>query len=254
MKSKKIVFANWKMNLDSGSISNLVKDILIKIKNFDNLDTILAPPFPYLKLVSDLIQGSKLHLSSQNVFFEDSGSYTGEISPNMLKDVGCDWVMIGHSERRQYLLEVNEMINRKILISTDKSLNAILCVGESFDERRHKKTFVRISDQLRRGLRDVKDEILPHVVIGYEPIWVIGSGAAAQVKDIQEIHNFIHDELDSMFPGSTNLPRIVYGGSVNNLNIDSIISLENVDGVLVGNASMNCERFCDIVSKVGNSI
>ena len=113
MKSRKIIFANWKMNLDSRGISNLVQDILSEMKNFDNLDVILSPPFPYLKLVSDLIRGSKLSLSSQNVFYEDVGSYTGEVSTNMLKDVGCDWVMMGHSERRQHLLETNEMINKK---------------------------------------------------------------------------------------------------------------------------------------------
>ena len=187
MKSRKIIFANWKMNLDSRGISNLVQDILSEMKNFDNLDVILSPPFPYLKLVSDLIRGSKLSLSSQNVFYEDVGSYTGEVSTNMLKDVGCDWVMMGHSERRQHLLETNEMINKKILASTHNGLNAILCVGESFDERRHNKTFVRISDQLKRGLRDVKYDALPCIVIGYEPIWVIGSGEPARLKDIQEV-------------------------------------------------------------------
>ena len=254
MKAHKIVFANWKMNLDSISVPDLVKGILAGIKDCDNVDVILAPPFPYLKLVSDLIEDSKLYLSSQNVFFENSGPYTGEISSNMLRDVGCEWVMIGHSERRQHLLETNEMINKKLLVSTNEKLNAILCVGESFDERRQEKTFARISDQLRRGLRDIQSDALSHIVIGYEPIWVIGSGQAAKVEDLQQVHSHIHNELSLMFPNSSDLPKMVYGGSVNTSNIDTIISLDNVDGVLIGSASMDCAKFCDIVLKVGNAL
>ena len=254
MKANKIVFANWKMNLDSITVSDLVKGILEGINDCDNVDVILAPPFPYLKLVSDLIEDSKLHLSSQNVFFENSGPYTGEVSSNMLRDVGCEWVMIGHSERRQHLLETNEMINKKLLVSTKDKLKAILCVGESFDERRQEKTFTRISDQLRRGLRDIKSDTLSRIVIGYEPIWVIGSGEAAKVEDIEQIHNHIHNELHLMFPDAPDLPKIVYGGSVNTSNIDGIISLDNVDGVLIGSASMDCAKFCDIVLKVDGAL
>ncbi|MEC9381645.1 MAG: triose-phosphate isomerase [Thermodesulfobacteriota bacterium] len=252
MSKKKIVFANWKMNLDSESIISLVKEIDKNLENVDNVDIILAPSFPYLSLVSDLIKDTRINLSSQNVFYENTGPFTGEVSNLMLQDVGCTWAMIGHSERRQHLLETNEMINKKVLISTKNKLNIILCVGETFDERRQKKTFDRIADQLRRGLRDIKETELDRIVIGYEPIWVIGSGEAARVEDIQEVHNFIHNELNLMFPDSVNLPRIVYGGSVNQINIKPIASLENVDGVLIGNASMDCDKFCDIVFKVGN--
>ena len=189
-------------------------------------------------------------MSAQNVFWEESGSYTGEVSPGMLLDVGCTWAMIGHSERRQHLLETNEMINKKVLSSTLKGLNIILCVGESFDQRRTKKTFASISDQLHRGLRGVGEEFLPQIVIGYEPIWVIGSGQAASLNDISSVHNFIFTEVESMFPTAESLPRIVYGGSVNTTNVEQIVDLDNVDGVLVGNASMDCDKFCDIVLKV----
>ena len=252
MINKKIVFANWKMNLDADSISTLVSDVSKKLKRVENVDIILAPPFPYIIKVTDMTKNTNIHVSSQNVFFEESGAFTGEVSPLMLTDVGCSWAMIGHSERRQHLLETNEMINKKVLLCTSNNLNVILCVGETFDERRQNKTFQRISDQLTRGLREVNQKMLGKIVIGYEPIWVIGSGEAARVEDIQEVHNFIYNQLRSMFPDSENFPRIVYGGSVNQTNIKPIVSLENVDGVLIGNASLDCEIFCDIVLTVGN--
>lgn len=253
MNKKKLVFANWKMNLQSESVTALVNDILKKLKKIDEIDIVLSPSFPYLSHVNSLISGSSIKLSSQNVFWENNGPYTGEVSPSMLFDVGCTWTMIGHSERRQHLLETNEMINRKVLGSISHGLDIILCVGESFDQRRQNKTFDSIADQLQRGLRKVDQKYLNQIVIGYEPIWVIGSGEAASSSDILNIHNFIFEELKSMFPDSKKLPRIVYGGSVNSSNIEEIVSLKNVDGVLVGNASMDCDKFCDIVLKVKNS-
>jgi triosephosphate isomerase len=250
MKRNKLVFANWKMNLNFKDIDLLVRGILSRLDVTDGLNVVLAPPFPYLSKVSSLITGSQLELSSQNIFWEKEGPYTGEVSADMLLDLGCRWAMIGHSERRQHLLETNEMINKKVLSSIEKGLKIILCVGESFEQRRRKKTFESISDQLQRGLRGVSENFLPQIVIGYEPIWVIGSGEAASVDDISSVHNFISDELSNMFPSSKSLPRIVYGGSVNTANIEQISRLDNVDGVLVGNASMDCDRFCDIVMKV----
>ncbi|MBT3475977.1 triose-phosphate isomerase [bacterium] len=250
MNKNKLVFANWKMNLHSEDINTLVKGVLNGLNDISGVDIVLAPTFPYLGIVKLLTANSKIRLSAQNVFWEESGSYTGEVSPGMLLDVGCTWAMIGHSERRQHLLETNEMINKKVLSSTLKGLNIILCVGESFDQRRTKKTFASISDQLHRGLRGVGEEFLPQIVIGYEPIWVIGSGQAASLNDISSVHNFIFTEVESMFPTAESLPRIVYGGSVNTTNVEQIVDLDNVDGVLVGNASMDCDKFCDIVLKV----
>jgi len=253
MTRKKLVFANWKMNLNSDSASQLVKDILLTINKDIDVEIVIAPPFPYLDLVSKLIEGTKIDLASQNIFHEENGPFTGEVSAQMVIDMGSRWVMIGHSERRQHLLETNSMINKKLIISASNNLNAILCVGETYDERRQDKIFPTISDQLKRGLSEIQKEDLSNIVIGYEPVWVIGSGKSAKPKDILEVHNFIHEMLVSLFPKAEELPRIVYGGSVNNENIESIISLENVDGVLVGNAGLDCKRFCDIVMKVGVS-
>ena len=253
MENRKLVFANWKMNLDIKSSLRLINDIQKANLFFNNLDIVIAPPGVYLYEISKFLEGSHIQLSSQNVFYENNGPYTGEISPQMLKDVGCKWVMIGHSERRQHILETNEMINKKILLSCNNDLNIICCVGESYEERRQGKTFNKIGDQLKRALRDVSANFLNQIVIGYEPVWVIGSGKAAEISDINEVHDFIFDQLKLMYPDSKILPRIVYGGSVNNTNISSIMTLNNVDGVLVGNASLDCDKFCDIVLKVGNS-
>ena len=250
MNKNKLVFANWKMNLHSEDVIMLVKSVVGKINNISGVDVVLAPSFPYLGIVKNLTKNSKISLSAQNVFWEESGPYTGEVSPEMLLDVGCTWTMIGHSERRQHLLETNEMINKKVLSSASKGLNVVLCVGESYDEKRTDKTFESISDQLHRGLRGVREDLLSQIVIGYEPIWVIGSGEAASVNDIANVHNFISNELKAMFPSAKSLPRIVYGGSVNRDNIEQIINLDNVNGALVGNASMDCDKFCDIVLRV----
>ena len=148
MNKNKLVFANWKMNLNSNKVRLLVEGILSKLKPQDSVDVVLAPPLPYLGNVNAMILGSGIELSSQNVFWEDDGPYTGEVSVKMLLDMGCSWAMIGHSERRQYLLETNEMINKKVLSSIKKGLKVILCVGESFEQRRRKKTFESIADQL----------------------------------------------------------------------------------------------------------
>lgn len=249
MNRKKIVFANWKMNLDRAKISKFLEELLNLKFNSDKVDIVIAPPLVYLSDTLNKVSLSEVSVAAQNTFYEHNGPYTGEVSVDMLKDVGCTWVMIGHSERRQHLLETNEMINKKVLLATQNGLKVICCLGETYEERRQGKTFSRILDQLKRALREVDEKHLSNIVIGYEPIWVIGSGKAAELKDIKEAHDFISEELKNMYPHSKQLPRIVYGGSVDSNNIREIINLNNVDGVLVGSASLDCEKFCDIVIK-----
>ena len=247
MNRKKIVFANWKMNLDRVRISKFLEELLNLKFNSDRVDIVIAPPLVYLSDTLNKVSLSKVSVAAQNTFYEHNGPYTGEVSVDMLKDIGCTWVMIGHSERRQHLFETNEMINKKVLLATQNGLKVICCLGETYEERRQGKTFSKILDQLKRALREVDEKHLSNIVIGYEPIWVIGSGKAAELKDIKEAHDFISEELKNMYPESKQLPRIVYGGSVDSNNIGEIINLNNVDGVLVGSASLDCEKFCDIV-------
>ena len=249
MNRKKIVFANWKMNLDRAKISKFLEELLNLQFNSDKVDIVIAPPLVYLSDTLNKVSLSEVSIAAQNTFYEHNGPYTGEVSVDMLKDVGCTWVMIGHSERRQHLLETNEMINKKVLLATQNGLKVICCLGETYEERRQGKTFSKILNQLKRALREVDEKHLSNIVIGYEPIWVIGSGKAAELKDIKEAHDFISEELKNMYPESKQLPRIVYGGSVDSNNIREIINLNNVDGVLVGSASLDCEKFCDIVIK-----
>jgi len=249
MNRKKIVFANWKMNLDRVKISKFLEELLNLKFNSDKVDIVIAPPMVYLSDTLNKVSLSEVSVAAQNTFYEHNGPYTGEVSVDMLKDIGCTWVMIGHSERRQHLLETNEMINKKVLLATQNGLKVICCLGETYEERRQGKTFYKILDQLKRALREVDEKHLSNIVIGYEPIWVIGSGKAAELKDIKEAHDFISEELKNMYPKSKQLPRIVYGGSVDSNNIGEIINLNNVDGVLVGSASLDCEKFCDIVIK-----
>ena len=249
MNRKKIVFANWKMNLDRVKITKFLEELLNLKFNADKVDIVIAPPLVYLSDTVNKVSLSEVSVAAQNTFYEHNGPYTGEVSVDMLKDIGCTWVMIGHSERRQHLLETNEMINKKVLLATQNGLKVICCLGETYEERRQGKTFSKILDQLKRALREVDEKHLSNIVIGYEPIWVIGSGKAAKLKDIREAHDFISEKLKNMYPESKQLPRIVYGGSVDSNNIGEIINLNNVDGVLVGSASLDCEKFCDIVIK-----
>ena len=251
MDRNKIVFANWKMNLDINSSTKLIKEILCRNLNYKNIDVVIAPPFVYLSEINNMLKNSQLRLSSQNVFYNDNGPFTGEISHEMLKDLGCEWVMIGHSERRIHLFETNEIINKKIIFSCKKDFNVIFCIGESYEERQKGKTLDIIKNQLNESLKNIENKYLHKIVIGYEPIWAIGSGSIPDLKDIQETHNVINHHLKEIYPNCDNLPRIVYGGSVDDSNIDSIISLKNVDGVLVGSASLDCKKFCDIVLSVG---
>ena len=251
MDRNKLVFANWKMNLDINSSTKLIREILSRNLNYNNIEVVIAPPFVYLSDINSLLKNSHLRLSSQNVFYNDNGAFTGEISHEMLKDLGCEWVMIGHSERRIHLFETNEMINKKIILSCKKDFNVIFCIGESYEERQKGKTLDIIKNQLNESLKNIENKYLHKIVIGYEPIWAIGSGSIPDLKDIQETHNVINHHLKEIYPNCDNLPRIVYGGSVDNSNIDSIMSLKNVDGVLVGSASLDCKKFCDIVLSVG---
>ena len=175
MNRKKIVFANWKMNLDRVKISKFLEELLNLKFNSDKVDIVIAPPLVYLSDTLNKVSLSEVSVAAQNTFYEHNGPYTGEVSVDMLKDIGCTWVMIGHSERRQHLLETNEMINKKVLLATQNGLKVICCLGETYEERRQGKTFSKILDQLKRALREVDEKHLSNIVIGYEPIWVICS-------------------------------------------------------------------------------
>ena len=240
MNKNKLVFANWKMNLNSNKVRLLVEGILSKLKPQDSVDVVLSPPLPYLGNVNAMILGSGIELSSQNVFWEDDGPYTGEVSVKMLLDMGCSWAMIGHSERRMNYKEGNSLLTKKLLAAASEDLKIIFCIGESLQEKESGKTYYSLKKQLE-VISKVENAKL---IIAYEPVWAIGSNNPAEPEYIEEVHNGISEELKSL---EINEPLgIMYGGSVKMDSAKQILSLNNVDGLLIGGASLNEAEFSNI--------
>ncbi|MEO0087324.1 MAG: triose-phosphate isomerase [candidate division WOR-3 bacterium] len=210
-------------------------------------EIVLFPPFTTLFTVSEIIKNTGIKLGAQNTHWEDKGAFTGEISPLFLIALDCEYVIIGHSERRRYFFENDEMINKKIKKALDVNLKPVFCVGENLEERKTGKTFEVIEKQLKKGLKDV--EKLNEIVIAYEPIWAIGSGINATPVQAREVHSFIREIISKDYGKeiSENL-RIIYGGSVNKNNIYELLKEEEIDGVLIGGASIKLEEFVQIVN------
>ncbi len=245
---KKIVAGNWKMNTQLKEGMELAKAVekLEKEKTSDAL-VIIAPPYTHLSRVNDLIQGVKL--SAQNCASEESGAYTGEVSPDMLKSVGTEYVILGHSERRAYYGEDNELLNKKTLLALSKGLKPIFCCGEVLEEREGGKLFDVIREQISVGLKDLSKENMTEVVIAYEPVWAIGTGVVASPQQAQEMHKFIRDLLEEIFDKEVaNNMTILYGGSCKPSNAAELFANPDVDGGLIGGASMKAEDFIGIVN------
>ena len=254
---QKIIAANWKMNKNiSESVSSVTE--LKKLAKFQkNAEIILCPSFAALDAVSKELKGSNIHLGAQNMHFEGSGAYTGEISPLMLKDFGCEYVILGHSERREFFHEDDVLINKKILSSVNYSLKPILCVGENLEQRNSNKTREVIDKQLRNSLADVASSQMKNIIIAYEPVWAISRGDSSQKsatpKDAEESHKFIRYVLENLFGEKTaKKTRILYGGSMKPENAKELLSMPNIDGGLVGNASLNAKSFYEIVKLADN--
>jgi triosephosphate isomerase len=231
------------MNKTAGEAEEFIRAFLPEVRDITNVDIVIAPPFTSLSAVSKLIRSTNVHLSAQNVHYEEKGAYTGEISPNMLLSSGCSFVIIGHSERRQYFSENDGTVNRKIKISRKNGLEVILCIGESLEEREGKKTFEVLERQLSGSLKDTP---LDSITIAYEPIWAIGTGKTATPEQANEAHMFIRDWLEKNKTASENV-RILYGGSVTPDNIEALISKPEINGALVGGASLKPDSFAKIV-------
>lgn len=238
------IAANWKMNKTIAETVAFLDEFIPLIKDVSDVDILIAPPFTSLFIASEKIKNTAILLCGQNVFYENRGAYTGEISPLMLKDAGCSYVIIGHSERRQYFLESDEIINKKILASKRHNLKVILCIGETLEERQDGKTFNVLERQIERGLKDISPE---DIIIAYEPVWAIGTGKTATTEQAQEAHRFIRERLSSLYGNISREIRIIYGGSVTPENIRSLMDCEDVDGALVGGASLKAESFSKIV-------
>jgi len=237
------------MNNDCAESVELVSQLKTMLADSKEIDIVVAPPFTALGAVAAVLKGSPIGLASQNVFWEERGAFTGEISTAMLKEIGCRYVIIGHSERRQYFSETDETVNKRLKAALNASLIPIVCIGELLAEREAEKTLAVIERQLREGLKGLSLEEMENVIIAYEPVWAIGTGKTATPDQAQEVHHFIRDLIARIFSKEVaDDTRILYGGSVKPDNVDLLMAQLDIDGALVGGASLKADAFVGIVS------
>jgi triosephosphate isomerase len=247
MSRTPFVAGNWKMNLTRADSQALAAGIVAKTKDVQSVTIAVCPPFPYLSAVYAKLQGSNIKLGAQNIYAESKGAFTGEVSANMVLDCGCTWVILGHSERRRIIGEDDALINKKVRTALAAGLNVILCVGESLEERKNNATEKTVELQLTGSLAGIN--IDPQkLVIAYEPVWAIGTGVVATPDQAETVHAFIRTWFSSHHSTTTaEQLRIQYGGSVTPANAASLMAQPNVDGLLVGGASLKAEDFAEIV-------
>jgi len=254
---KPIIAGNWKMYKtinEAIDLANGLKRELFKL-DFAKVDVVLCPVFTALSEVAEVLNETDIGLGAQDVYWLDEGAFTGEVSPLMLKDAGCQYVIIGHSERRQFFGETNETVNKKIKASLKHGLTPIICVGENLQERESGNTFKVIQDHIQGSLADISVEDLAKTVLAYEPVWAIGTGKTATGEQAQEVHKYIRDLLRKMYGAqAADGLRIQYGGSVKPENIAELIAKPDVDGALVGGASLKVESFSSIVIKASEVV
>jgi triosephosphate isomerase len=249
---KTIIAGNWKMHKTISQSIELANGLKRQLYSLDaeQIDIVLCPAFTSLSEVAEIVMGSCLQLGAQDVYWQQEGAFTGEVSALMLKDCGCSYVIIGHSERRQYFAESNETVNKKIKISLQQGLIPIVCIGETLAERQADKTFSVLDEQLLNGLQDIEKVEIPKIVIAYEPVWAIGTGKTATAKQAEEAQHYIRKKVQEMHgQEAAEEIRIQYGGSVKPENISELMQEKDIDGALVGGASLSLDSFSEIVRK-----
>jgi len=246
---KPFIAGNWKMFKTAREAKETARALVNRISDVAaGVEVMIAPNFTALTAVYDIIRGSAVRLGAQNLFWEAEGAFTGETSPNMLRDVGCHYVIIGHSERRRYFSETDETVNKKITAALEHGLAPIFCVGETENEREAKKTFSVLDKQIQNGLKNLRSDDVSPLVIAYEPVWAIGTGKTASREQAQEVHCFLRSLIEKKFGNElANSIRIQYGGSVKPNNIKALMEMPDVDGALVGGASLDADTFSRIV-------
>jgi triosephosphate isomerase len=243
-----LIAGNWKMYKTIGEAVELVEALLRGLGDARDREVLVCPPFTALHALSPLLQESPIGLGAQDVFYEDQGAFTGAVSPVMLRDVGCRYAIVGHSERRQIFGEVDSVINRKLRAALKHGLRPILCVGETKPQRDTGEAEAIVVGQVRAGLADVGADALREVVIAYEPVWAIGTGDTATPADAQAMHATIRRTLADLYDAAAaDAIRIQYGGSVKPDNVDELMAQPDIDGALVGGASLKADSFLRIV-------
>ncbi len=244
-----ILAGNWKMNNNQADAKALVEELKPLVKDATEVDVVVGPVFTSIAAVADAISGSNIELSAQNCHWEDSGAFTGEISPSMLKEAGCQYCIIGHSERRQYFGETDENINKKAKALYEQGIKPIICCGETLEEREADKTLEVVSGQLKGCLAGLPADKMKDTVLAYEPIWAIGTGKVASKEQAQEVHAMIRNLVKELFGEEVaQAVRIQYGGSVKPDNVKELMGMEDIDGALVGGAALKADSFSAIVN------
>lgn len=243
-----LIAGNWKMNNNKKETIDFLTSFLPKVKSL-KADVVICPPFTDLYAAADMLKGTSVKLGAQNMHWEEKGAYTGEVSPLMLKEIPCDYVIIGHSERRQYFAETDETVNNKIKSALKHNLIPIVCVGESLKQREEGITMDWVMAQVEKALKDIKPEDVKKIVFAYEPIWAIGTGKTASASDAQEVIAAIRDKIEKLYDRDiAEEVRILYGGSVKPGNIKELMAEADIDGALVGGASLKPDSFYALCS------
>ncbi len=245
-----LIAGNWKMYKTIDEAVELIKTLKTVLKDVppQQVEIAVCPPFVDLQAVAALVEGTNIILGAQNMYAAQEGAFTGEISPLMLREVGCEYVIIGHSERRTYFKETNEDVNKKVKIAIEHGLKPIMCVGETLQEREKGVTNDVVKDHVLGGLKDIPKEKAQGIVIAYEPVWAIGTGKTATPEQAQEVHKYIRGLLAGLYDDKTaEIMRIQYGGSVKPNNAKTLMAQPDIDGALVGGASLDAGSFEQII-------
>ena len=248
-KRTPLIAGNWKMFKTGGQAKETAARLAELVAGVKDVDVMIAPTFTALESVAEAVAGTIIGLGAQNLYWEEEGAFTGEISAPMLTAAGCGYVIIGHSERRQYFGETDETVNKKIKAATAAGLVPVLCIGETEQERAAEKTFSILDKQIKNGLQGFASDSIEKLVIAYEPIWAIGTGLTATSAQAQEVHAFVRSVVSDLFGEEfAAARRILYGGSVKPGNVAELMSMTDIDGALVGGASLEAETFIKIIN------
>lgn len=244
---KPIIAGNWKMNKTIAEAVDFINEVKDKVQN-DKVEAVICAPFLALKDLKEATKGTNIKIGAQNMHFEENGAFTGEVAPAMLKEIGVDYVVIGHSERREYFNETDETVNKKVLKALEHGIDPILCCGETLEQRENGETKAVCKVQIEKALENVAKEDLSKVVIAYEPIWAIGTGKTATAEDANDVIAYIREVVAGLYGELANDVRIQYGGSVKPANVTEIMNQSDIDGALVGGASLLPNDYIELVN------
>ncbi len=246
---KPFIAGNWKMNKTISEAKELVSSLKELVKDVKDVEVGVCPPDIDLPDVVEIAKDSNIKVGGQNMHWEESGAYTGDVSPVMLKELGVEYIIIGHSERREYYNETDEQVNKKVQSAYEHGLKPIICVGESLEERKAKETREVVEEQVRKALKGLNQKQVSQAVVAYEPLWAIGTGESASAKQANQVISYIRDVIETDYLEAAEDVRIQYGGSVKPHNIEEFMAESDIDGALVGGASLSADSFAEIVKK-----